>query len=105
MPRPPFTSPGTVALLEVLSGSDGCWYGYDLSRGTGLKSGSLYPLLIRLEREGWLESRWEESPQPGRPPRHMYRITPLGASAVRAAVAELRQRTGHLGAPALGDGI
>lgn len=53
-------------------------YGYDLSRVTGLKSGTLYPLLIRLSDQGLLESKWQAPTVQGRPPRHTYRITAAG---------------------------
>jgi DNA-binding PadR family transcriptional regulator len=73
----------TVRLLEALLSSASSWhYGYDLSRGTGLKSGTLYPILMRLAERGWLEARWE-SAEPGRPPRHMYRLTGVGVKAAR----------------------
>jgi len=50
-------------------------YGYEISKATGLKSGSLYPILMRLKDQGLLAAHWEDSPLPGRPPRHMYRLT------------------------------
>lgn len=53
-------------------------YGYDLSRETGLKSGTLYPILMRLDEAGLVESDWCESKQPGRPPRHIYRLSREG---------------------------
>ncbi len=76
-----------AALLEV--GRD--WtHGYELYKRTGLKSGTLYPLLMRLHDQGLLESRWEEAVGPGRPPRHAYRLTTTGAglAAEQAAAAE-----------------
>ena len=73
----------TVRLLEALISSATSWhYGYDLSRGTGLKSGTLYPILMRLTERGWLEARWDEA-EPGRPPRHLYRLTGVGIKAAR----------------------
>ena len=67
----------TAAVLDQLV--DGrWWHGYELSRRTGVASGTLYPMLMRLERRGYLESAWEE-PRSGRPPRHTYRLTPEGA--------------------------
>ena len=69
-------------------------HGYDLARETGLKSGTLYPILVRLEQQGWLEARWEEEPAPGRPRRHLYRLTGLGAEEARAAVSR-RQAQGR----------
>ena len=62
-------------------------YGYDLSRETDLKAGTLYPILMRLSDGGWLEARWEEPSSPGRPPRHMYRLTQDGRSWARTATA------------------
>ena len=68
------TSPQTLSVLKHFLGETEQWnYGYDISRSTGLKSGSLYPILMRLSQQGLLESRWEleESSKP----RHMYRLT------------------------------
>ena len=73
----------TIRLLEALLSSATSWhYGYDLSRGTGLKSGTLYPILMRLTERGWLEARWDAT-EPGRPPRHLYRLTGAGVKAAR----------------------
>jgi DNA-binding PadR family transcriptional regulator len=74
-------------------------YGYDISRETSLKSGTLYPLLMRLHDQGFLEAEWRPSDKVGRPPRHAYRLTASGlklAREVRAAaapVARLRLET------------
>jgi len=59
-------------------------HGYDLCRRAGVKSGTLYPLMIRLEEQGYLEAEWQPAPEPGRPPRHAYRLTDTG-HAVAAA--------------------
>ena len=53
-------------------------YGYDLSRVTELKSGTLYPILMRLCDRGFLESKWQPAAKEGRPPRHTYRLTAAG---------------------------
>jgi len=75
-------SPQTLIVLQALRRSARSWcYGYDLSKLTLIKSGTLYPLLSRLHDEGWLETRWEESPDPGRPPRHLYRLSGAGSKA------------------------
>jgi len=80
-------SPQTSVLLESLLQSPAEWrYGYDLSRETGLKSGTLYPILMRLAEKSLLATRWEEAAVPGRPPRHMYRLTASGQQWARAAV-------------------
>ena len=68
----------TRTLLAFLD-APGSWrYGYDLMKVAGLSSGTLYPLLARLTEDGWLDSRWEESEFPGKPPRQLYRLTATG---------------------------
>ncbi|MCI0747245.1 MAG: PadR family transcriptional regulator [Verrucomicrobia subdivision 3 bacterium] len=64
-------------------------YGYDLCQQLDLKPGTLYPILIRLTDRGLLETTWETNAPPGRPPRHMYRLTAHG----RKSVAELASST------------
>ncbi len=86
MARKPNTSAQTRALISALLSGPREWsYGYELSRVTGLKSGTLYPLLIRLSDQGLLESRWQEPERPGRPPRHAYRLTQTGLELARQA--------------------
>ena len=81
-------SPQTLAVLSVLLRSSKGWqYGYDLLRETGLKSGTLYPILARLQQGGWLEQRWQKAPGPGRPPRHLYRLSRQGKTAAREIMA------------------
>lgn len=71
----------TSALLGALLEAPGSWhYGYELSKETGLKSGTLYPLLMRLHDAGWLEAQWEPAREGGRPPRHVYRLTRQGVA-------------------------
>lgn len=80
------TSPQTVQVLADFLRHPKDWkYGYDISRNTGLKSGTLYPILMRLAEHGILATRWEQS-EPGKPPRHMYRLTPDGLNYVREQV-------------------
>jgi PadR family transcriptional regulator, regulatory protein PadR len=89
MSRKPNTSPQTRDLLAEMSRKPRTWqYGYELSRQTGLASGTLYPLLIRLSDQGLLESRWLEPERPGKPQRHAYRLTATGLAFVRAIQAE-----------------
>lgn len=79
-------SPQAISLLQLLMARPDDWlYGLELSAASGLKSGSLYPLLIRLSERGALESRWLEPERPGRPARHAYRITPAGRLALHDA--------------------
>ena len=78
-------SPQTRGLLAVMLRKPRAWhYGYELSRDTGLSSGTLYPLLIRLSDQGLLESHWQEPERPGKPPRHVYRLTSEGLALARA---------------------
>lgn len=85
------SSAHTLALFAVLGKRPQAWqYGYQLSQLTALKSGTLYPILMRLCDRGWLESKWQPSPQRGRPPRHMYRLTASGAAFART---ELRRES------------
>ena len=72
--------------------------GAEIAVSTKLFSGTLYPILVRLEGAGWLESRWEsEDPALlGRPRRRYYRVTAEGARNVRKAVKDLQPTFGRL---------
>lgn len=76
----------TRALLAFLETPSNWRYGYELMKVAELSSGTLYPLLARLTDDGWLESRWEESEHPGRPPRQLYRLTATGRMQARQAL-------------------
>ncbi len=78
MARSRSLSPAARSILSLLAEAGSGWsYGYDLCRRAGVKSGTLYPLLIRLEEQNHLEARWLPA-EPGRPPRHVYRLTATG---------------------------
>jgi PadR family transcriptional regulator, regulatory protein PadR len=80
--RPPSTQ--TINVLRALAADTARWrYGYDLAAEVQLKSGSLYPILVRLADRGLLETSWEPS-QASRPPRHLYRLTSSGQEYVAA---------------------
>lgn len=80
-------SPQTaVVLTEFLRGPEEWKYGYDISRVTGLKSGTLYPILMRLAERSLLETMWETT-EAGRPARHMYRLTADGLRYARTEAA------------------
>src|SRR5262245_3781349 len=69
----------TTSVLLALAEDPESWrYGYDLSQQTGLKAGSMYPILMRLADRGLLETAWERDVPAGRPPRHLYRLTDQG---------------------------
>ena len=64
------------AVLALMTGRGSDWHhGYDLCRHAGVKSGTLYPLLMRLAAQGYLEAEWQPPQGPGRPARHAYRLT------------------------------
>ena len=78
----------TLTLLATLLEQPRQWrHGYDLAQDTGLKSGTLYPILMRLADRALLESRWQETPERGRPPRHMYRLTGSGLDYAKEQIA------------------
>lgn len=92
MAREPNTSPQTIRVLQLLLEEPTAWrYGYDISQHTGLKSGTLYPILIRLADQDWLETRWVEPERQGRPPRHTYRLTMVGAREAAALVTRVQK--------------
>ena len=82
-----------VSVLRALAVDPSRWrYGYDLASEVHLKSGSLYPILVRLADRGLLETSWE----PGvgsRPPRHLYRLSGSGRQYVAALSAARVDRT------------
>jgi DNA-binding PadR family transcriptional regulator len=80
------TRTATRTLLAFLEAPRSWRYGYDLMKAADLASGTLYPLLARLTEDGWLESRWEESDRPGKPPRQLYRLTATGRIEARQAL-------------------
>lgn len=83
-------APSKSTLLVLSELSRGAVYGYALMKATGLKSGTLYPILMRLTDRGYLTSNWEQSETPGRPPRQIYKLTPKG-QAYKRRVLEPQQ--------------
>ncbi len=89
MPRQPHTSAQTVSVLQALLTEPARWhYGYQLGKQTGLRSGTLYPILIRLAEQHLLETRWEPPQRPGRPARHTYRLTAEGRQLAHGRIAD-----------------
>ena len=83
----------TLMVLDALLAEPRDWqYGYDISRSTGLKSGTLYPILMRLADRKLLETRCETG-EAGRPPRHMYRFTSEGLRFARVNAQALPNGT------------
>jgi DNA-binding PadR family transcriptional regulator len=87
VPTVRLTRPTALVLVAL---SRGQRHGFDLLDATGLPSGTVYPILRRLETAGLVKSRWEPvhlSRDEGRPPRRYYELTGAGAESVREALA------------------
>lgn len=63
------------------------WHGYELCKQTGLKSGTVYPILMRLSDQGYLNSEWRMEDAAGKPPRHVYRLSSTGKSLAQSLEA------------------
>jgi PadR family transcriptional regulator, regulatory protein PadR len=87
--EPRMTIPTQLVLEALLTRPERELYGVEISEAAELRSGTVHPILARLEGVGWLESRWEDiDPQAeGRPARRYYRLTAEGARAAQAALA------------------
>lgn len=86
------TAPLERVLRAFLADPAGLRYGYDLMKAAGLKSGTLYPLLARLEDEKLVTSAWETPQQDGQRPRKYYRLTAKGAEVARLELAQVSAR-------------
>lgn len=73
-------------------------HGFGLLTETDLRSGTLYPLLLRLEKLGWLQSRWDEDDAPG-PRRRLYRLTATGESAARKLLSKPEDQSSEVPRP------
>lgn len=98
-----------LAVAEVLVQAfdeDAEVYGWSILKATGLSGPTVYGVLDRLEDAGWIIGRWEDGhPEPSKPRRRFYRLTPTGVVAVRDLLAERRRaalRTSSRSAPGLG---
>lgn len=92
---PRMTQPTQAVLRALLADPTKQMYGSEVCLQASLPSGTIYPILARLEREyGWLESEWEDadiSIAEGRPRRRYYRLSADGAQAARIALAGSHQ--------------
>ncbi|MGB7799136.1 MAG: helix-turn-helix transcriptional regulator [Pseudonocardiaceae bacterium] len=82
------TLPTLLVLRAMLAEPAREMYGLEICKAADLPSGTIHPVLARLERCGWLESRWEdiEPAEEGRPRRRYYRLSPEGADRACAAL-------------------
>ena len=87
--------PMGYATLHVLQAiASGYVYGFDIMDATSLPSGTVYPILSKLESSGLLKSRWEDARAArleGRPPRRSYEITGEGKEALKESVEKYRR--------------
>jgi PadR family transcriptional regulator, regulatory protein PadR len=95
---PQLTTQTLKVLGTLLNNRPDALSGADIGRTTKLQSGTLYPILLRLEQAGWLESYWEpETPQElGRPRRRFYQLTAVGARSAKAGLRDLASTIGEL---------
>jgi DNA-binding PadR family transcriptional regulator len=87
------TIPTQLVLRALLSDPDSELYGVEIGTAAGLPSGTVHPILARLEALGWVTSRWEDiNPSvEGRPARRYYSIGADGVEAARSALARAYQ--------------
>ena len=80
---------GRVLLGVFLRDPSRRWYGLEIIKAAGIQSGTLYPVLGRLENLGWIEGEWEDIDPAveGRRPRRYYALTAAGLRAARDAQA------------------
>ena len=92
---PRMTIPTQLVLRALLADASKEQYGVEVGAAAGLPSGTVHPILARLETAGWLQSRWEEiDPRAeGRPARRYYRLTPDGIELARAGLARAYSAT------------
>jgi DNA-binding PadR family transcriptional regulator len=85
------TGPLERVLRAFLADLSASHYGYDLMKAAGLPSGTLYPMLARLQDQGLVTSEWEPQPDDssGRPPRKYYRLTGEGVRVARLELAQV----------------
>jgi DNA-binding PadR family transcriptional regulator len=96
------TAAVSKVLAAFLEDPEADRYGLELMRFSGHPSGTLYPILLRLQKAGWVETRWEEIDPvaAGRPARRYYRLTPDGQALAHTEIAALQaQLSRALGRP------
>jgi PadR family transcriptional regulator PadR len=94
MGQPQMTTQTLALLAAILADPTRKWYGLELAAEAGLKSGTIYPILARLEGAGWLSSSWEhiDPKRAGRPRRRLYRLTAVGHALASAEVEKQSAR-------------
>ena len=91
MNRPRRMGHAQEIVLQALA--NGARYGFDAMEATGQPSGAVYPALAKLERLGYVRSRWEApkiAERQKRPRRRYYAVTPAGKKALSEVAARYR---------------
>jgi len=93
------TLPTQLVLGVLLDDPGADRYGLEICQTAGLPSGTVHPILARLEQCGWVRSRWEDIDphERGRPRRRYYRLDPDSIAAVQAAMARARTSIARVG--------
>jgi PadR family transcriptional regulator, regulatory protein PadR len=88
------TGPLERVLRVMITDPSAPHYGYDLMKAAKLPSGTLYPMLARLQQDGLVDSEWEAPREDagGRPPRKYYRLTAEGLRVARLELAQAASR-------------
>lgn len=96
-PDPRLSHQGLQVLRVFYEEPKESFAGADVWRRTGVLAGTLYPILTRFERVGWLDSEWEEldPSEAGRPRRRLYRLTAKGYNKTSEALAQLGLTAGR----------
>jgi PadR family transcriptional regulator, regulatory protein PadR len=89
---PRMTLQTQMVLRQALLEPNREWYGLEMVQATSLPTGTVYPIITRLEQAGWITSRWESPAEQAedaqaRPRRRYYRLTEDGAETARLALA------------------
>lgn len=94
------TIPTRLVLSVLLAEPETELYGLEVAERSGLPTGTLHPILARLEGLGWATSRWEEvdAAVVGRPRRRYYRLTATGRREAQRRLADARPVPGLRGA-------
>ncbi|TBN57395.1 PadR family transcriptional regulator [Glaciihabitans arcticus] len=90
-------TPATIDVLSVLDASGEAVWGMLVIKSSGRPAGSVYPILERLERAGWVTSTWEDNPTRVGPRRRFYELTSDGAAAAKTAIGEFARKQARPG--------
>ncbi|MEY4000546.1 MAG: hypothetical protein RLZZ626_901 [Actinomycetota bacterium] len=83
----------TVAVLKVLTATEVPVWGLEAVRQTGMQSGTVYPILERLQQAGWLTSQWEVDNERNGPRRRYFELTPEGREGALEVIAKYGEKT------------